>query len=60
MLDIYLKNGLCFSNFKDILLYMREENLIEIEITNIEYFFEKILSEGVYSIHQIEDIVSNL
>lgn len=45
-----------FSNFKDMLLFMHEENLSEIEILKAEYCLQKIIGKGTYSIEQIEEL----
>lgn len=60
MLDIYIKQGFCFKNFEDILHYMKDENLNEIEITKIQYVFEDIVGKGIYTIKEIEKIVKEV
>jgi len=49
MLDIYTKFG-CFGHFKDILLFMQEEHLQEIEITKLRYCLSEIFGKGIYTL----------
>jgi len=55
MLTLETKYG-NFSNFKNMFLFMQEENLNEIEILKAEYCLEKIIGKGTYTIEQIEKL----
>jgi hypothetical protein len=46
-----------FGKFKDMLLFMKEENLKEIKILKVEYCLDEIIGKGTYTIEQIESIV---
>ena len=46
-----------FKHFKDIYLYMLEEDLKDIEITEIKYCLDKIYGSGIYTLEQIRDIL---
>lgn len=46
-----------FRHFKDVLLYMQEENLKQIEITKVEYCLDKIFGNGIYTLNQIKQII---
>ncbi|MCE5221640.1 MAG: hypothetical protein LLF98_10360 [Clostridium sp.] len=56
MLEITTKYG-CFGHFKDVLLFMQEEHLRDIEITELKYFFSEIFGKGVYTLNQIKEIL---
>ncbi len=56
MLDIETKYGL-FGHFKDVLLFMQEECLQEIEIIDLKYCLDSIIGKGVYTLNQIKEIV---
>lgn len=46
-----------FRHFKDIYLYMQEENLKQIEITKVEYCLDKIFGSDIYTLEQIKQII---
>ena len=56
MLEIETKYGLV-GHFKDLLLFMLEEHLQEIEITNLKYCLSEIYGKGVYTLKQIKQIL---
>lgn len=56
MIDIFTRFG-CFSHFKDVLLFMQEEHLQQIEITKLRYCLSEIFGQGVYTLEQIQEIV---
>ncbi|WP_244835229.1 hypothetical protein [Clostridium sp. BJN0001] len=56
MLDIETEYG-CFGHFKDLLLFMQEECLQEIEITDIKYCLSEIYGKGTYTLDEIKQIV---
>lgn len=58
MLTIYTNYG-SFGHFKDVLLFMQEEEIECISITNIEYCLDKIFGAGVYTLKQIKQIVES-
>lgn len=59
VLEIYIKQGFMFGNFKNLYLYMKEENLKTIEITDVRYCFDSIFGKGIYTIEQIKQIVES-
>lgn len=56
MLEIETKYG-TFSNFKNILYFMQEENLNEIEILKVNYCLSEVFGRGIYKIEEIKQIV---
>ncbi|NSB12089.1 hypothetical protein [Clostridium beijerinckii] len=56
MLEIETKYG-CFGHFKDLFLFMQEEHLLEIEITELKYCLSEVFGKGVYTLNQIEQIM---
>lgn len=56
MLEITTKYG-CFGHFKDLYLFMLEENLFDIEILEVRYCLGEIYVKGIYSLEQIRTIV---
>lgn len=48
-----------FGKIKDILQFMKEENLKEIEFIRVEYCLDKIIGKGIYTLKQIESIVND-
>lgn len=49
-----------FGKFKDILLFMQEEKLKEIEFIKVEYCLDEIIGKGIYTIEQIESMVKGI
>lgn len=47
-----------FGKLQDILTYMKEEHLEEIEFLKVEYCLDEIIGRGTYTIQQIEDILN--
>lgn len=45
-----------FGKFKDILLFMQEEKLKEIEVLKVEYCLDEIIGKGIYTLEQIESM----
>ncbi|MDR3597843.1 hypothetical protein [Clostridium sp.] len=56
MLEIETKYAV-FGYFKDVLLFMQEERLQEIEITELRYCLNKIFGKGVYTLDEIKQII---
>ena len=56
MLFIETKYG-NFRHFKDIYLYMQEENINQIEITKVEYCLDQIYGKGIYTLENIKQII---
>lgn len=48
-----------FRKIKDILQFMKEENLKEIEFIRVEYSLDEIIGKGIYTLEQIECIVND-
>lgn len=46
-----------FRHFKDISLFMQEENLNQIEIIKLEYCLDEVYGKGVYTLEQIKQII---
>lgn len=46
-----------FKHFKDIYFYMLEQNIKEIEITEVKYCLDKIFGSGFYTLEQIIEIL---
>lgn len=46
-----------FGKFKDIFLFMQEENLTQIEILKVDYCLDEVIGKGLYTLDQIENIV---
>ena len=46
-----------FGYFKDLLLFMQEEHLQEIEISNLKYCLSGIFGKGAYTLNQIIEIL---
>ena len=59
MLLIETKYG-NFGKLEDILTFMKEENLKEIEFTKVEYCLDEIVGKGKYTIQQIEMATKNV
>lgn len=47
-----------FGRLQDILKYMKEEHLEEIEFLKVEYCFDEIIGKGTYTVQQIEEILN--
>lgn len=56
MLDFETSYG-NFSNFKNMLLFMQEENLSKIDIIKVTYCMNEIAGKGIYNLEQIEQLV---
>lgn len=56
MLEIETKYAV-FGHFKDVFLFMQEEHLQEIEITNLKYCLIEMYGKGVYTLNQIKEIL---
>ncbi len=56
MLDIFTRYG-CFGHFKDVLLFMQEEHLQEIEILELRYCLDRIIGKGIYTLKQVQEIL---
>lgn len=56
MLDFETPYG-NFGNFKNMLLFMQEEHLSEINITKVTYCCNEIAGKGIYALAQIERLV---
>lgn len=59
MLIIETKYG-NFGGIKDILLFMNDENLKEIEFLKVEYCLDEIIGKGIYTLEQIESTVNEI
>lgn len=55
MLIIETKYG-NFKRFTDILLFMQEENLDNIEFLSVEYCLDQIFGKGTYTLEQIKNL----
>jgi hypothetical protein len=55
MLDIETKLA-NFSNFKNLLLFMQEEHLLEIDIIKITYVFQTTGFKGIYTLDEVTKI----
>ena len=56
MLEIETQYG-CFAHFKDLLLFMQEECLESIQITELRYCLAEIYGKGAYTLEQIKQIL---
>lgn len=56
MLEIETQFG-CFGHFKDVLLFMQEEHLEQIEIIKLKYCLNEVYGKGIYTLNQIKKII---